>query len=263
MTILRSRDNERVRRWARLVRDARTRRAERRTVLEGVHLVSAYLEHGGRPVALLTTAAGLARPDIAGLVDRAGMAPVRIAEGLLRYVVEVDSPTGLAAEIDIPATEPALATVQCCVFLEGVQDAGNVGAILRTAAAFGVSAAVLGRGCADPWSPKALRAAQGGHFRLAIVDSVDLASSLEHFAAPVVCTVPRGGTALRELDLRGRIGWIFGSEGQGVSPELAAHAALRATIPMSEGFESLNVAAAAAVCLYERSRQLNTSGGKC
>lgn len=263
MTVLRSRDNARVRRWARLARDARTRRTERRTLLEGVHLVSAYLEHGGRPSALLVTETGLQQPEIAALVGRAGTAPVLFADGVFRAVVEVDSPTGLAAEIEIPGSEPDLAAAQCCVFLEGLQDAGNVGAILRSAAAFGVSAVVVGRGCADPWSPKALRAAQGGHFRLAIADCADLAIALERFAGPVACTVPRSGTPLQELDLRGRIGWIFGSEGQGVSPELAARAALRATIPMSDGAESLNVAAAAAVCLYERSRQLNTSGGKC
>ena len=262
MTILRSRDNERVRRWARLVRDVRARRAERRTLLEGVHLVSAYLEHGGRPNALLVTEAGLKQPAIAALVGRAGTAPVLFADRVFRAVVEVESPAGLAAEIEIPGTEPDLAAVQCCVFLEGLQDAGNVGAILRSAAAFGVSAAVLGRGCADPWSPKALRAAQGAHFALAIADGADLACALERFAGPLACTVPRGGRALRELDLRGRVGWIFGSEGQGVSSELAAHAAFRATIPMSHDAESLNVAAAAAICLYERSRQLSTSGAK-
>ncbi len=263
MTTLRSRDNPRVRRWSRLVRDARARRAEHSTLLEGAHLVSAYLESGGRPAVLLATASGLARPEVADLLDRAETAPVLLAESVFRAMVEVESPTGLAAEIKIPVSEPDLLAAQSCVFLEGIQDAGNVGAILRTAGAFGVNAAVLGHGCADPWSPKALRAAQGGHFKLAIADSADLAAAIERFAGPVACAVPRGGTALPDLDLRGRIGWIFGSEGQGVSPELSAHAVFRATIPMSKGAESLNVAASAAVCLYERWRQLNTSGVRC
>jgi RNA methyltransferase, TrmH family len=256
MSVLRSRDNARVRRWTRLARDARARRTERRTLLEGVHLVSAYLDQGGRPSALLVTETGLRQPDIAALVDRSGTVPVLVTDGVFHAVVEVESPTGLAAEIEIPGTEPDLAAAKCCVFLEGIQDAGNVGAILRSAAAFGVDAAVLGSGCADPWSPKALRAAQGGHFVLAIADRADLAAAFVRFGGPLACTVPRGGTALQELNLRGRIGWIFGSEGQGVSPELAAHAAFRATIPISGNAESLNVAAAAAVCLYERSRQL-------
>lgn len=262
MTVLRSRDNARVRRWARLARDPRARRTERRALLEGVHLVAAFLEHGGHPMAVLVTEAGLRQPEIAALVGRAGRAPVLLADGVFRAVVEVGSPTGLAAEIEIPGAGPDLAAVQCCVFLEGLQDAGNVGAILRSAAAFGVDAAVLGRGCADPWSPKALRAAQGGHFSLGIVDDADLVSALGRFAGPVACTVPRGGMALQDLDLRGRVGWVFGSEGQGVSPELEARAAFRATIRTSDDAESLNVAAAAAICLYERSRQLSTSGGK-
>ena len=126
-----------------------------------------------------------------------------------------------------------------------------MGAILRSAAAFGVGEVVVDRACADPWSPKVLRAAMGGHFKLALRQVADLAKALEDFQGTLVCTVSSGGTPLKALELPGRIGWIFGSEGRGVSPALAATAGRKVTIPMTPGSESINVAAAAAICLYE------------
>jgi TrmH family RNA methyltransferase len=140
------------------------------------------------------------------------------------------------------------------VFLDAIQDAGNVGAILRSAAAFGIRQVVLGQGCADAWSPKVLRAAMGAHFAMAIQDSADLGAAIDKFGGKLICTVPRGGTPLAGADLSGRAGWLFGAEGQGVSAALAARAALKVTIPMAAGAESLNVAAAAAICFYEFSR---------
>lgn len=132
------------------------------------------------------------------------------------------------------------------VFLEGIQDAGNVGAIIRSAAAFGVGAITLDRQCADPWSAKVLRAGMGGHFALSIRQVDDLVAAVA--GVRLICTVVHGGQPLREANLSG--GWAFGAEGAGLSPALLAKAAQRVTIPMAGG-ESLNVAAAAAICLYE------------
>ena len=134
------------------------------------------------------------------------------------------------------------------VFLEGIQDAGNVGAIIRSAAAFGIRLVVLDRQCADPWSPKVLRAGMGGHFSIAVRQVDDLRAAAS--GTRLICTVVKGGRALREVDLSGRFGWAFGGEGSGLSKELLDLAAERLTIPMAAG-ESLNVAAAAAVCFYE------------
>ena len=260
MSILRSRDNPRVRRWHALAHDARARRLERRAMLEGVHLLSACLDAGGRPLAVLISESGRDKPEIASLVRRAGVAPVTLPDALFRWVADAAAPAGLAAEIEIPLAEPDLARAGHAVFLDGVQDAGNVGAILRSAAAFGVDTAVLGQGCADAWSPKVLRAAMGGHFALQIAEVSDLAAALPRFGATLVCAVASGGEPPAALDLSGRIGWVFGAEGQGVSPAVAARAAWRAAVPLARGVESLNVAAAAAVRLYERARQLSTRG---
>lgn len=257
---LRSRENPRVRRWQRLVRDSRERRSERRAVIEGVHLVAAYLAQGARPLALLVSEAGLRHSEVALLAQRAEIEPVLLPDSLFGTIADTETPTGIAAEIEIPAGEEKLSVSSGCVFMEGIQDSGNVGTIVRSAAAFGLSDVVLAQGCADPWSPKALRAGMGGHFALRIIEAADLSKMIDRFGGKIVCTVARDGTPVHELDLGGRLGWIFGSEGRGVSEALVAKAAHRATIPMAAGVESLNVAAAAAICLYEARRQLSSGG---
>jgi len=257
MSGLHSRDNPRVRRWQRLVRDARVRRSERRALIEGPHLVAAYLARGGRPKAILVSKDGLRRAEVALLVRRAAIEPVLLSDPVFRSIADTEAPTGIAAEIELREAANRLQESRGCVFLEGIQDSGNVGTIIRSAAAFGVGDVVLARGCADAWSPKALRAGMGGHFALGVFESEDLLAAIERFGGKAICAVVRGGVPLPELDLRGRLGWIFGSEGKGVSDALAARAAHRVTIPMAAGAESLNVAAAAAICLYQARLQLN------
>lgn len=255
MSVLRSRDNSRVRRWRKLADDARERRREGKALIEGTHLVAACVDAGVAPVALLVAESAQARGEIAGLMRRAGIAPVVLSDAVFRSLADAETPAGIAAEIELPGTRGELRTAESCVALDGIQDAGNVGAILRSAAAFGLRDVLLGRGCADPWSPKTLRAAMGAHFSLQISASRDLAADLQRFGGRMACAVPRGGTPLGQSDLRGRVAWIFGAEGRGVSEALARQAPLRVTIPMARGTESLNVAAAAAICFYEQARQ--------
>jgi len=253
MTVITSRDNPRVRRWRELARDARARRKERKTLIEGEHLVAAFLDCGKQIENLVLSKTGLAKFD--ALARRSGKSPVVLGDAVFESLSDTETPAGIAAEIALPDSGPDLKSSGSCVFLEGIQDAGNVGTILRSAAAFGVKHAVLGHGCADAWSPKVLRAGMGAHFSLNIHESADLAAAIEEFGGRVVCTAVRGGTALKDADLSGRIGWIFGAEGQGVSAALATRAQLKVTIPMPGGAESLNVAAAAAICFYELSKR--------
>jgi TrmH family RNA methyltransferase len=262
VSLLHSRNNPRVRRWHALVHDGRARREERRTLIEGAHLVTSYLDSDARPQALLVSESGAGKPEIAALVRRAGLAPTTLPDALFRWVADTVTPAGLAAEIAIPRPDPALARARHAVYLDGVQDAGNVGALLRSAAAFGVDIAVLGRGCADAWSPKVLRAAMGGHFALRIAEVSDLPAALAQFGGKLVCAAACGGEAPAALDLTGRLGWIFGAEGRGVSEAAAARAALHASIPLARGVDSLNVAAAAAILFYERACQLSRSGAR-
>ncbi|MBI2752749.1 MAG: RNA methyltransferase [Betaproteobacteria bacterium] len=244
-----------MRRWQRLAREARARREEGRALIEGPHLVAAYLDSGAAPEALIVSESGAAKREIRELVDRAGVAPDVLSDAVFGAIADAETPQGLAAEIVVPAARGSLADSPGCVLLDGIQDAGNVGAILRSAAAFGVRDVLLGAGCADPWSPKVLRAAMGAHFSLRIGASRNPVADVERFGGTVACTVARGGVPIGEADLQGRILWIFGGEGAGIRGELAARAGLKVTIPMPGTAESLNVAAAAAICFYEKSRQ--------
>jgi TrmH family RNA methyltransferase len=247
MTVIRARDNPRVRRWARLAADSRFRRSEKRILIEGPHLVAEAMESGLKMHALIVSESGLKRKEIRQLIG--AREPVVLCDPVFGLVADAETPPGIAGEFEVSTAEgkesgPAL-------FLEGIQDPGNVGAILRSAAAFGAGEVVLDRACADPWSPKVLRAGMGGHFKLALRQVAELSKDVEAFPGTTVCAVSSGGMPLKELELHGRIGWIFGAEGKGVSEALARRAAMRATIPMAPGSESLNVAAAAAICLYE------------
>ena len=254
-----SRDNPRVRVWKKLQTDARERRSRRRVLLEGVHLITTYLDRVGAPRELIVSQPALANHEVAALSRRLRRAPVVVSDAVFAAFANTENPVGIAAEIDLPDGDPDLSGSRHCVLIEGVQDAGNLGAILRSAAAFGIDSVVIGPGSADPWSPKVLRAAMGGHFFLRIAEVINLAPKTSEFSGLKVCTVPQGGESLAQLDLTGPVAWILGSEGGGISASLQLSADVRAQIPMPGGTESLNVAAAAAICFYERSRQLNTS----
>jgi RNA methyltransferase, TrmH family len=242
---LTSKDNPKVKRWIRLAGDARYRRTEKRALIEGPHLLAAALQQGIRPVTVLVTEEGAANPEIAAMLPANA---VVLGKGVFRAIVDSETPQGIAAEIAIPDARNAAGNT---VFLEGVQDPANVGAILRSAAAFGIGRVVLDRACADPWSPRALRAGAGGHFALGIAETDDLIAEIEAFKGTVACTVPRGGIALAEAPLDRGAAWVFGGEGSGLSDATIRRADLRVTIPMAPGTESLNVAAAAAICLYQ------------
>lgn len=246
---LTSRDNPKVKRWAKLVRDAKLRKKEGRLLIEGPHLVEAALRAGLQPHALLVSERGQRDREIAGLV--AGAAPVVLQDRVFAAIVDSENPPGIAAEVSFPTVRKQ----GDVVFLEGVQDPGNVGAIMRSAAAFGVAAVILDRGCADAWSAKTLRAGMGAHFALQVQTVSSLEEELERFTGRILCAVPRGGVVLAEADLSRPVGWLFGAEGKGVSPEAARHTDLKVTIPMLGGSESLNVAAAAAICLYDAARR--------
>lgn len=249
MTVLASKNNPKVQRWAKLARHARLRRDEGRALIEGPHLVAELLAAGLKPAAMLVSETGLGDREIGALLK--GFDPIVLSDSAFGSVVDAQTPPGIAAEIEIPAGKSVAGDT---VFLEGIQDPSNVGAILRSAAAFGVKRAVLDRGCADLWSPRTLRAGMGAHFRLALQQVRSLEDHLTAFSGTLICTVPRDGIPLAKARFEHPLGWILGAEGQGISEAAGRHAKLKVTIPMAAGVESLNVAAAAAICLYEASK---------
>ena len=230
-------------------------RRQGRALLDGIHLVTSCFARGVGVRQLLVSESGRQNEEICALLQRAaGVDCVLLRDSLFREISGLGTPTGIAAVIDIPPV-PADGIAGDAVLLDAVQDTGNVGAILRTAAAAGVRDVLLGPGCAGAWSSRVLRAGQGAHFSLAIREQVDPAAALAACMATSIATVAHGGVSLYDLDLTGPVLWLVGNEGAGLAAELVAAAKLRVTIPLAVGTESLNVAAATAVCLFEARRQ--------
>lgn len=256
-----SRDNPLVKHLHGLATSARERRKAGETLLDGAHLIAAALDHGFPLKRIVLSDSAAQHTDALDLLARvpAGIDCVSLNDTLFAHVSPVDSPSGMLALIDVPAQAQDAAQVPTgnVVVLDSVQDPGNLGTILRTAAAAGVADVLLTEGCAQAWSPKVLRAGMGAHFVVRIREHADVLAVLHAFPGLKLATAlaPRA-RSLYELDLAGAVAWMFGAEGQGLSPALLREADALLTIPMQEGIESLNVGAAAAISLFEQRRQV-------
>lgn len=245
----------------RLFHSSRDRRKFGKCVLEGAHTIGAYLDRFGAPEIIVVSETAMDSFELRDIVERAGEAQIVIADArLFGELAQIATPTGALAVIAAPQPGSRLPGA-FNLLLEDVQDPGNVGTMLRTAAAAGVTHAFLSEGCAFAWSPKVLRAGQGAHFFLEIVERADLPLVVRTFAGKVIAALPRGEASLFDADLRGPLMFMVGNEGAGLSPALAACATARVAIPMPGGFESLNAASAAAVFLFEKLRQERHSPG--
>lgn len=250
-----SRDNPTFKELKDLATNVREQRRQGLTILDGVHLVAAYSHKLGRPERLILSEHGIAQAEIQALRDSYSDGPILLLrDSLFRELSDLANPAGVCAVVRIPPTPPP-AIRGSCVLLDALQDPGNVGSILRTAAAAGIADVFLGPGCAGVWSPRVLRAAQGAHFDLRLREQSDLAAILAAFPGFTIAAVAHGGEPLFHQDLSGNLAWLFGSEGGGLSPALEAAAGKRVYVPMAPGSESLNVGAAAAICLFEEVRQ--------
>jgi TrmH family RNA methyltransferase len=250
-----SRDNPRLVEAARLVASSRERRKADRCVLEGEHLVAAYCERVGSPESLIVAEGAHDRPSVRVLASR--IPPARsliVAPSAWSALGPVPAAAGVLAVVPTPRPRPGPAA-DFCLLLEDVQDPGNVGSILRSAAAAGVMQVFLSPGCAFAWAPKVLRAAQGAHFHLSVHEDVDVVAWARAYRGKVIATAVASGESLYDLDLTGRIAIAIGNEGAGLTAALRDAAQRIVSIPMPGGFESLNAASAAAVCLFECVRQ--------
>jgi RNA methyltransferase, TrmH family len=247
-----SRDNPALVRLRKLVADAGGYRKTGSVWIEGDHLLRAALLRGWAPSLVVLTEGAMQDAALAALGASAPRALV-VPTALFKGLSGLESPAQIGAELALPAT-PAIDPNTASVVLDRLQDAGNVGAILRSAAAFGVRQVLALKGTAALWSPKVLRAGQGAHFGLRLVEGL-AAADLAQLAVPMVATSSHTEQVLHRVALPSPCAWVMGHEGQGVSAELMARCALTVGIPQPGGEESLNVAAAAAICLYESERQ--------
>ena len=252
--------NPLVKQLRKLMTSAKARREAAMYIAEGAHLVESYLVSGATPLRYVCAESALDNQEIVRLatqLDDLAVEQVIITDDLFESLASIHAPTGILIIFTPHATpvQPAHTTV----LLEDVQDPGNMGTILRTAAAAGVTNILLSPGCTSPWSPKALRAGMGAQFGLHIQEDVDVAAAVTASSMPtLVTTLSTSSQNLYDLDLTQPVVWIFGSEGQGVSQQLIDQATTHVRIPQADtAVESLNVAAAASVCLYEQYRQLS------
>lgn len=246
--LIRSRANPQFRTLLKIATSARERRKSAKTLLDGEHLLQAYEQTIGAPELLIVT------PQTEDFARRrVNVRSITIAESLFAELSPVETPSGVLALIERPRLgEQAGGSM---IALEAVQDPGNLGAILRSAAAAGFTRALLSPACADAWAPKTLRAGMGAHFVIQIEERIDLIARLTQARLPLFALSLDATENLYQTELRGDVIFMFGNEGAGLSDELAALATTRLSIPMCGAMESLNVAAAVSVCCFEKMRQ--------
>lgn len=250
--------NPQLKHLIRLIRQSRYRRSQAQTVLEGTHLLAAYLDSGRQPEHVYVPHNRLAHPEVAALLQRLPPERIVLLDGSLNGKIgsleqnqdDVFTLIGWRSAAVLPQQGD-------CVVLDRVQDPGNIGTVLRSAAAAGIRQIILGQGSADAASPKVLRAAMGAHFLLDIYEQADLTAWLAQYRGTVYATALNQPhtRSLYQLDLHQPAAWLFGNEGSGIDAALLAQIPNGVRIPMAGATESLNIAMAATVCLFEQLRQ--------
>lgn len=241
-----SRDNALLKDLRRLAQDGTAYRKQGRFWLEGDHLCRAALQRGVQPELAVFQASYFSVG--AAEWDRAGGRVVVVDDALFDGISGLESPARMGFVVALPP-QPALQHGVASVVLDGLQDAGNAGAILRCASAFGFRQVLAIKGTVALWSPKVLRAGMGAHFGLHLVEGL-AAADAAGLGVPLLGTSSHQGGWLHQAALPWPCAWIFGHEGQGVGPALAAQAERFVRIVQPGGEESLNVATAAAICMH-------------
>jgi TrmH family RNA methyltransferase len=248
--LISSRDNPLLKDLRRLASGNTDYRKQGRFWAEGDHLVQAALLRGVRPEIGVFSESFW--PVASVKYAQAALKNIVISDALYDILSVLESPARLGFVFDLPE-EPALQADAASVILDRVQDAGNVGSILRSASSFGFKQIIALKGTAALWSPKVLRAAMGAHWGLHLIESADLAL-VQQLRVPLMVTSSHRGIFLHQMLLNNELlmpcAWALGHEGHGVSGELEALAKKHVRIAQPGGEESLNVAVAAAICLH-------------
>ena len=253
MDAITSTQNKRVRQVKALQSKARLRRSEGKLVLEGDRLIADALKRGGQPSLALYSAQHADYSLIAQLQNsQCELLPV--SDAILRHLSDTRQPAGILAVFHLPKPRIPRKASRILI-LDGLREPGNLGTILRTAAAAGIRLVILAPGCADPYNPKVLRAGMGAHFRLPLVEApwTEIAAfcqDLNTYAASA-----DSKSVYTAVDWQSPWALIVGNEAHGISREARRLANSVIAIPMSGAAESINVASAAAVILFEAQRQ--------
>lgn len=258
MKSISSRDNPLYKELKVLAASSQARRKEGRTLLDGVHLCESYLQQNDNPLLCIVGEMALHNSEVAAILqqcDSKGVQTIMLPDPLFHALSQVENGIDILFMIETPKPQQPARLTQSSVLLDRVQDPGNFGSIVRSAAAAGVKQVFCSAGTTFAWSPKVMRAGMGAHFLLEIFEHVDLAALLKNANVPIIATSSHAQQQLYDLDLKRPVAWLFGHEGQGVADELLALATHRVAIPHLGAVESLNVAASSAVCFFEQVRQ--------
>ncbi len=253
-----SRDNLLFKELKHLASSSQARRKASRTLLDGVHLCDAYLQQIGLPPLCVVSETSAAHHEVVPILARCEAGATQcivLPDALYHALSQVENGIDVLFVIDTPQAPMPEALTQSAVLLDKLQDPGNLGSILRSAAAAGIDSVFCSSGTAFAWSPKVLRAGMGAHFILQIFENVDLATLIQSSNVPVLATSSHASARVYDLDLNRPVAWLFGHEGQGVDENLLSLATHQVTIPHLGTIESLNVAASAAICFFEQVRQ--------
>ena len=226
------------------------------TILDGVHLTREYLTKIGKPE-LCVVSEGVRSAEVTEILADCNSRRIRIVEipkSLFMKISPVIDGVGILFLIKIPEASDVNPFTETLI-LENIQDPGNLGTILRSAAAFGVEQIICSIGTVSAWSPKVLRSGMGAHFELKIFEKCNLKDEISRLKMPIFATSLEADKSIYDEDLNGPKAWIFGNEGAGVSEDIQKLATKKVKIPHSTKIESLNVAMAATVCLSESWRQ--------
>lgn len=228
------------------------------TLVEGIHLVKSYLEQGDLPEKCIFSEDVLENSEAAEIIKECRVKNVDfviLSKAHFKEISVVENGINLLFLINIPPKSKGAQLAENALLLESVQDPGNVGTILRTAAAARVKKIYCSVGTASVWSPKVLRAGMGAQLVLDIHESVDLKKLIQESKVQVLATTLFANQTIYEADLTRPTAWIIGNEGSGISQELLSLNVQEVIIPQASNVESLNASAAAAVCLFEQVRQ--------
>jgi TrmH family RNA methyltransferase len=253
-----SRDNPLYKELKLLAASSQARRKEERTLLDGVHLCETYLQLVGRPLLCVVGETAMHNSEVANILqqcDDKATQTIVLPDALFHAVSQVEHGIDILFVISTPKWPLPSRLSRSAVLLDTVQDPGNFGSIVRSAAAAGIEQIFCSMGTTFAWSPKVLRAGMGAHFLLQIFEHVDLADLLKNTDIPVIATSSHAEQRIYDLDLTQPVAWLFGHEGQGVADDLLAQATHRVSIPHLGAVESLNVAASSAICFFEQVRQ--------
>ena len=252
-----STDNEIIKKVFKILNSSSVAKKENKIILEGAHLVEEFFKRIGEESMNTVFISENFSDQLNHILEKVDKNKIIVVtEHVLKKISSTETPQGIVALCERNFRKVNKTELGFVIALEDVQDPGNVGTIIRTAASLGCDSVFLSKGCCDVWSSKVLRSGQGAHFYIDIYDNFDLKKLRDVFDGNMYATVlDEDSKSVYNLDLSSNTAFVLGNEGSGLSKEVVDYCDEKIYIPMQNNFESLNVAIAATVVISEKFRQ--------